>query len=232
MFTRLSHRFVKQDSDCRALLAAVLLLAAARPLAAAPPTAGNVLPNGAFDEGQKHWSLHTEQGAEATFKVEPVDGNPAGHVVVTNASGRDSHVQFACTFPQASLQPGEIYRVEFRCKSSLPRNTRVVLIERGKPWGNAGVGRTFPMTQQWQTQHACFRAKAVPCPDLKLDFFLGETSGDVWIDDVSIVRVDMDKLTAQRASAGNIQIAAQTSTFYLDERGCLTGLRDSARHTT
>lgn len=211
----------------RTLLAAVLLLTAARPLVAAPPTTGNVLPNGAFDEGQKHWSLHTEQGAKASFRVEPVDGNPAGHVVVTNASGRNSHVQFACAFPQVSLQPGEIYRVEFRCKSSLPRNTRVVLIERGKPWGSAGVGRAFPMTQQWQTQRTCFRAKAVPCPDLKLDFFLGEASGDVWIDDVSIVRVDIGKLTAQRAAAGSIQIAAQTGTFYLDDRGSLTGLRDS-----
>ncbi len=83
------------------------------------------------------------------------------------------------------------------------------------------------MAQHWQTQHASFRAKAVPCPDLKLDFFLGETSGDVWIDDVSIVRVDIGKLTAQRVSAGNIQIAAQTSKFYLNDRGSLTGLRDS-----
>ena len=64
------------------------------------------------------------------------------------------------------------------------------------------------MASQWQTQQACFRAKAVPCPDLKLDFFLGETSGDVWIDDVSIVRVDVDKLSAQRMSAGSIQIGA------------------------
>ena len=227
MFIRLSDRIVKQNSDYRASLAGILLLAAVAPLAAAPPSEGNVVPNGAFDEGSKHWSLHTEQGAKATFKVESVDGNPAGHVVVTNATGRNSHVQFACAFPQAPLQPGEIYRVEFRCKSSLPRNTRVVLIERGKPWGNAGVGREFPMTQQWQTQHACFRAKAVPCPDLKLDFFLGDASGDVWIDDVSIVHVDIDKLTAQRASAGNIQIAAQTTTFYLNDRGGLTGLRDS-----
>lgn len=227
MSTRLSDRFVKQEFDRRTLLAAILLLAAVTPLAAAAPTAGNVLPNGAFDEGQKHWSLHTEQGAKATFKVEPVDGNPAGHVAVTGAGSRSSHVQFACAFPEASLQPGEIYRVEFRCKSSLPRNTRVVLIEQGKPWGQAGMAREFPMAQQWQTQRACFRAKAVPCPDLKLDFFLGDTSGDVWIDDVSIVHVDIEKLTAQRASAGSLQIAAQTSTFYLDERGRLTGLRDS-----
>ena len=194
---------------------------------AAAPTAGNLLPNGSFDEGKAHWSLHTEQGAKATFVVEPVDGDPAGHLVVTTAKGRNSHVQFACSFPQNALEPGKIYRLQFRCKSSLPRNTRVVLIERLKPWGHAGVASEFPMTNQWQTQHACFRAKALPCPDLKLDFFLGDASGDVWLDDVSIVRVDMDELTAQRKAAGNIQIAAQTSTFYLSDRGVLTGLHDS-----
>lgn len=191
---------------------------------AAPPT-GNLLPNGGFDEGKAHWSLHTEQGATATFQVEPLDGNPVGHVVVTNA-GRNSHVQFACGFPQAGLIPGEIYRVEFRCKSSLLRNTRVGLIEQGAPWGHAGVAREFPMTPQWQTQRACFRFKAVPSPGLRLDFFLGDTLGEVWIDDVSIVRVDVNQLTARRASPGHISIAAQTSRFTLDDRGCLTGLSD------
>ena len=195
--------------------------------AAAAPVAENLLPNGAFDQDRSHWSLHTEKGSKATFSVEPVGDNPAGHVAVTTPGPRGSFVQFACSFAQTALVPGEIYRVEFRCKSSLPRNTRVVLIEQGKPWGNAGVAREFSMTQQWQIQRACFRAKAVPCPNLKLDFFLGEALGDVWIDDVSIVRVDIDKLTAQRKAAGNIQIAAQTSTFTLNERGCLTGLHDS-----
>lgn len=225
MFVRRSDRVVKKGSKRAAMVAVAVLLAVAS-LAAAVPTEGNVVSNGAFDEGPKNWSLHAEQDAKATFKVESVDGNPAGHVVVTSAGSRGSHVQFACALPEASLEPGEIYRVEFRCKSSLPRNTQVGLMEAIKPWGNAGMASAFPMTQQWQTQRACFRVKAMPSPKLKLDFFLGETAGDVWIDDVSIVRVDMDKLTVQHASAGNIQIVAQTSTFYLNDRGGLTGLRD------
>ena len=211
---------------CLSMLVLTTSLSFCLPSIAAAPTAENVLPNGTFDEGQKHWSLHTEQGAKATFKVEPVDGNPAGHVAVATAGSRGSHIQLACTFPQSSIEPGEIYRVKFRAKSSRPRNARVVLIEAFQPWGHAGVTRTFPITGQWQTKHACFRAKAVSCPKLKLDFFLGETAGDVWIDDVSIARVDVEKLMAQRAMAANIQIAAQTGTFYLNERGCLTGLRD------
>ena len=212
-----------RDRVCLPMLAVAFLLAGL--CSAAAPTAGNLVPNGAFDEGKAHWSLHFEKDAKATFTVEPVDGNPVGHVVVTS-TGRESHVQLACSFPQAAFEPGEIYRVAFRCKSSQARNMRVVLIERGKPWKHAGVARYFPVTQQWQTRHACFRFGAVPCPDLKLDFFLGETAGDVWLDDVSIAHVDLDKLTAQRRSAGSIQIAAQASSFHLDDRGGLTGLRD------
>lgn len=192
----------------------------------AAPLAGNLLSNGTFDEGTAHWSFHTEEDAKATLKVELLDGNPAAHVVVTN-TGKSNHVQFACNFQQNTLEPGETYCVEFRCKSSLPRNMRVVLIEQLNPWRGAGVAQFFPATQQWQPQRAYFRAKAVPCTDLKLDFFLGDVSGDVWLDDVSIVRVDMDKLAAQRKATGTIRITAQTGTFHLNDRGCLTGLRDS-----
>jgi hypothetical protein len=193
---------------------------------AAEPAAENLLLNGAFDRGKAHWSLHAEKGAKAAFRVEPVNGNPAGYVEVTEAGPRGSFVQFTCSFPQSTLKSGEIYRVSFHCKSPLPRNTRVSLMEQGKPWENAGMGRDFSMTQQWQTHQACFRAKAVPCPKVKLNFFLGGTSGDVWIDNVSIVHVDIKKLSARQKSAGDIQISAQSSTFFINERGCIIALNN------
>ena len=211
------------------LSAVAILMTAVFPIRlcfAAETTATNLLPNGSFDEGKTNWTLHSEKGAQAAFEVEPADNNPAAHVSVKATGPRCSVVQFACSFPKTVLTTGEIYRLTFRCKSSQARNMRVVLIERDKPWGSAGVGRDFQITQQWQTLRTCFRAGAVLCSNIKLDFFLGETSGDVWIDDISIVHVDLQKLQEQQASLGNIEIIAQTGTFYLDERGCITGLHD------
>ena len=213
------------------LFTLVLAFLSAGLCSAAASTVGNLLSNGSFDDGKAHWSLHTEQGAKATFEVKSVRRQrgvpPGGDQRLRPQQPRAVGLQLRAGRPRT----GQDLSLEFRCKSSLPRNTRVVLIEQLKPWGNAGVAREFPMTNQWQTRHSCFRAKAVPCPNLKVDFFLGEASSEVWIDDVAIVPVDIDQLTAQRKAAGNIQITAQTSTFHLNDRGVLTGLRDPrAKH--
>lgn len=201
------------------LCAPAILVTAAEP-------AGNLLANGDFEAAEPAWLLHTEQDAKATFAVEKDNGDAVGHVTVTQV-GKRNHVQFACPLPQASLAIDQIHRVTFRARSSRPRNMRVVLIEAGKPWGLAGLGTHVQVTAGWKTFELFFRAKAVPSPDLKLDFFLGDVAGDFWLDDVSLHRVDVDRLFADRVAQAVTKVKAQTSTYHLSDTGCVVAVRDS-----
>ena len=195
-------------------------------LLAAGEPAGNLLASGDFDADEPQWKLHTEAGAEATFAVEQDKGNAVGHVTITRA-GRGNHVQFACPLPQASLAIGEIHRVRFRCRSSQPRSMRVLLIEAGKPWGSAGLATNLQVTGKWKPFEVYFRAKAVPCPNLKLDLFLGDVAGDFWLDDVSLHRVDVNRLLAERITQAATKVKAQTSTYHLSDAGCVVAVHDS-----
>lgn len=192
--------------------------------AAEPP--GNLLVNGDFEAAEPAWMFHTEEDAKATFAVERDNGNAIGHVTVTQ-TGKRNHVQFACPLSQASLVIGEIYCVTFRCRSSQPRDMRVVLIEAGKPWGSAGLGTQVQVTGEWKPFSIHFRAKAVPSPDLKLDFFLGDVAGDFRLDDVSLERVDMTRIFSRQVTQTVTEIKAQTSTYHLSDAGCVVSVSDS-----
>jgi hypothetical protein len=101
-------------------------------------------------------------------------------------------VQFACSF-RKQYDDGRDLPVSFRCKSAQARNMRVVLIERDKPWeapGWAGNSRSLTMADPARL----FPRQCRALFQHQERFFLGETSGDVWIDDVSIVPVDLQKL--------------------------------------
>ncbi|MBT3291463.1 MAG: hypothetical protein HN380_29230, partial [Victivallales bacterium] len=127
-------------------------MVAAVALASVPSIAAveGPLPNGTFAAGQPPWSMHSERDARATWEVETVDGNAVAVIEVT-ATGKSNHVQFACPFPSAALGEGQVYELSFRCRASSARTIRVVLLERGKPWGAAGLGENVGVGTTWQT---------------------------------------------------------------------------------
>jgi hypothetical protein len=160
-------------------------MVAAVALASVPSIAAveGPLPNGTFAAGQPPWSMHSERDARATWEVETVDGNAVAVIEVT-ATGKSNHVQFACPFPSAALGEARVYELSFRCRASSARTIRVVLLERGKPWGSAGLGENVRVGTTWQTFSFVFRNKPVKQDMVKLDFFLGANLGKVWLDDV------------------------------------------------
>ena len=88
------------------------------------------------------------------------------------------------------------------------------------------------MAPQWQTQQACFRAKAVKFPTSNAIFSSGETSGDVWIDDVSIVRVDVDKLSAKHCRPAAFRFGANQHVRPRRPRPPYRPRNEPRRHTT
>ncbi|MBT7164146.1 MAG: hypothetical protein HN904_15295, partial [Victivallales bacterium] len=130
----------------------IATMVAAVALASVPSIAAveGPLPNGTFAAGQPPWSMHSERDARATWEVETVDGNAVAVIEVT-ATGKSNHVQFACPFPSAALGEARVYELSFRCRASSARTIRVVLLERGKPWGSAGLGENVRVGTTWQT---------------------------------------------------------------------------------
>lgn len=177
-------------------------------LPAVAEPSGNLLVNGNFEAGEPAWLFHTEKDAKATFVVEHDNGNAVGHVTVTQ-TGKFNHVQFAYPFPQSLLAIGKVHCVTLRCRSSQPRTMRIVLIEANEPWGYVGSVATLQTTTEWKTHEFYFRPKAVPSPNLKLNFFLGETAGDFWLDDVTLAEASGEGRpeTAQRLLSGDSELA-------------------------
>ncbi|NLX97201.1 MAG: hypothetical protein GXY83_13590, partial [Rhodopirellula sp.] len=147
-----------------------------------------VLPNGDFERGAEGWSLSQQETARAEFGIVDSDrpgGGKAGQIRVT-ANGPPHRLQLTHDFRTASLTPGAGYVLRFYAKGDKPTALQVLLMNRNRPWDNLGVSRTAAIESTWKPFRFVFRAAESDQDFAKVNFFLGQTQGIVWIDDVAI----------------------------------------------
>jgi hypothetical protein len=106
-------------------------------------------------------------------------------VDITATTGTDWHIEFAQY--SRSLTQGVTYDFSFRARSSGARPITVGAQKSSPDWRSYGLSRELSLTDQWQAFTLPFTANET-VSDARLQFFLGESTNTVWLDDVRLVR--------------------------------------------
>ncbi|MFH1194392.1 MAG: T9SS type A sorting domain-containing protein [bacterium] len=138
--------------------------------------------NGSFEAGKQNWNLNVfDANADADFEIDAAAGNSA-KVSINQSTGTNWHVQLSQSL---DIHKNYKYRIQFSGKASSSKTIEYVLQETIAPY-------TIYFSKQaaLTTTSKTFSDSVIINKDdfVKLEFFLGNCgTGDVWIDDVSII---------------------------------------------
>lgn len=145
----------------------------------------NPLLNPGFEDGLNHWDwwVDTAAGSAAAFDAVAgagVAGSRAAHINVLQAAP-DGTVEFR----QSGIHTvaGEYYTLSFWARSSVTMTLTAAVIKSSSPWTDYGFWVTAQLTPEWQHFQLPGGA-SVSATDGKLMFLLGDTAGEVWLDEV------------------------------------------------
>lgn len=170
------------------------------PLAEAPlvpPTPGNLLVNGDFDEGVSGWEARSDYydyGATETFTTS--DGfalHANGEMRLRVLSNEPQAPQRLSLRQVVNLQAGQRYRLSVDARAEAPRALRLVVQGDNGAYGNIAIGadgETFTVDTEMRTFQAVFEASASD-PAAELIFQFGHSSEDVIIDNVILEPTDL-----------------------------------------
>jgi hypothetical protein len=126
-------------------------------------------------------------GCTATGDIDTstaASGSASAHVNVTATDGTDWHVSLYQD--GRSLTQGAIYDLTFYAKADRERNITLGAQKNVNPWDNYGLSSKVKITPEWRKYTVTFKAKANAAADARIQFFTGETTGEVWIDEVHL----------------------------------------------
>jgi uncharacterized protein (TIGR03437 family) len=147
---------------------------------------GELIVNGGFENplGQE-WLRSVQGSAAATFErttSDVYDGSFSAHISVTVATLLNE-VQFDQR--NIPVTQGAKYQLQFWSKSSNARTMRVGLQKGGPDFHSYGLATGFSLGPTWQHYAVTFQATESAL-DGSLFLFLGEQTGEVWLDSVSL----------------------------------------------
>ncbi len=148
----------------------------------------NLVANGGFETGSlSPWTFSAYDGvAKATVALDSTtaaDGTTSAHVNVTAAGTQNYHIDLASArFPLVS---GKQYIVSFWAKSDVAQTIQVAA-QGGTPnYAYYGLINLFSIGTTWARDSRTFTATAT-ASDASLEFFLGATVSNIWLDDVQV----------------------------------------------
>jgi hypothetical protein len=153
-----------------------------------PPAGINLVQNSDFAQGYDYWNWWNKAGTTASLGF--AGGEAA--VTITNGGTGTSDVQLFFV-PSLVIEQGRSYRLSFRARSYADRQIRAKVEERGVDLngdGNAYTAYTTytaSLTTTMSLFQTTFTMASGTNPDTRLNFHLGGSNNDVWIDDVSLV---------------------------------------------
>ncbi|MCE0499653.1 MAG: heparinase II/III family protein [Methylacidiphilales bacterium] len=202
-----------------------------------PSAPGELVPNGSFEEGKTGWSLYVpsdSQGKNCRFTISqdsPHTGTSCGLMQA------DSFARFWLSWPSIPVQPGERYRVSAWVRGGTdlqfqPRTAGVLIRlsltqnKENSPGGplflalNGEVTRKdtpntpAPIPTKWTQMEAVVEIPA-DADSMSPFFFCWNAMGSLYVDDVSIEKVDasvpLTPLTQVAQSAPSKQSAPATT---------------------
>lgn len=158
----------------------------------AAPLSANLVQNGGFESSLPGtWQLDIQQGkaTESQDTTVSADGSSSARVTVTDAGD----VAYRISFEQENLPlvAGMHYRVQFWARADAPR-TITVHTQGGAPnFPDYSLNAQFPISTTWNFYTTSFAAP-VTANDGRLQFWVGDMTGNVWLDDVQLVATGPD----------------------------------------
>ncbi len=151
-----------------------------------PCEASNLIGNGDFEEELVGWRLYMYSGAEASLELSDEPGFPGEKsakvsIGKTTSLGRETDIQFY--YPFVGLEANTGYEVSFRAKASQQETLHFLVLLNQAPWTNI-LSKTLTLTTDAR-DFGPYPFFIDDDPDsVRVDFFLGKSVLDVWIDDV------------------------------------------------
>ncbi len=156
-----------------------------------------ILSNGSFDKGTQGWGLSQQEAARAQFTVvdsDSPDGGQSGRIAVT-INGPAHRIQLAHSFPIKRLTTGKGYALHFFARADQLTSFQVSLMNRNKPWENLGLKRPVSVEPHWKEYVFPFYARKSDQEIGKVNFFMGQAKGTVWLDGLAIEAYDPQTIT-------------------------------------
>lgn len=145
--------------------------------------------NGAFESAigdPWHFQVNEAEGNIATLTRDTTDraaGAASARIDVTANSGEKSHIKLAQY--NRSLEQGVAYDVSFWAKSDIQRTITVSAQKGGPDRHNYGLWQHVPIDTGWRKYQVSYVANET-ANEVRIQFLFGETTGTVWLDDVSM----------------------------------------------
>lgn len=147
----------------------------------------NLLENPSFEDDLKGtWNLSvvSTNGAAGTLvrSGDAVEGAYSARIDIT-ATGLNWHVDF--NQRDRPLEKGVAYELSFWAKADTAR-TISLSSQKGSPdWRSYGLSQKVDVTKEWRQYRVTFEANET-VTDSRIQFFLGDRTGTVWFDGVSL----------------------------------------------
>ncbi len=150
----------------------------------------NIVQNGDFEAQFQNWLFWTQDGAVAerfidSKEIEPIDGKSVAYVRIDNqgAGGTGNQVQFyQGPFP---LKKGRKYTLSvWMMGGEGGEQVSILVIKHENPWTTYG-NQPITLKNEWAEYNLTF-TQPVDDDIGRVDFFLGTTKGDIWIDHVRL----------------------------------------------
>ena len=153
------------------------------------PPATNLLANASFEGSiADPWRWWNASGCASTISRQTSNapaGNACARIDITQTTGADWQIEFAQY--NRSLVQSVAYDLTFWARSSASRFISVSSQKGSPDWRNYGLYQRLAITTNWQQYPVTFGANET-VSDARLQFFLGETTGTVWLDDVRLTQ--------------------------------------------
>lgn len=149
----------------------------------------NIMANGDFEDPTlSAWGIwaDTAYGYSASFSRDTTTaahGTASARISVTAAAGSDWQIEF-CQYNH-TLQKGTTYDFTFWAKSDIPRSISLSVSKQVPDWRSYGLYTQVPIGTTWKQYSVSFIALE-DANDARIEFFLGQATGNTWIDDVKV----------------------------------------------
>ncbi len=151
-----------------------------------PGGATNLLANGQFTNGTTGWNTYhnTQQGAQATVTTASTQGM-TGHTLRASINNGGKAISAIQVSQAVTLAAGQTYRVTFKAKADANRSLRLDTKQNSGNYTNY-AGKTFNLTRSVKTFSLDFTPNQAGS---LVQFGLGQSAADVWLDDITLTRV-------------------------------------------
>lgn len=133
------------------------------------------------------WSFKTVNGASATISQNSqvtINSNDSADILVNKASSTDWYIQLLQN--GINLTSGRYYTISFWAKASNPRPLRIA-IQKNSGNYDFYFQKSYTVSNSWSLYTGSF-IESVTDSNALLDFNVAQQTGNVWIDDVSLIQ--------------------------------------------